>query len=145
MTWPYLDTSALAKWYLNEDRSEDVEAFLGERGHALISELTRVEMRCLLARRRRAGDFGAELEARIFGVFQGDVSRGFLKVGTIAENCYQDAVNLISVLPAHPLRSLDALHLSIAQSFGVTELATADRVMGRAAEELGFQVIPFDL
>ena len=62
-TGPYQDTSALAKWYLNEEGSEDVEAFLGERGHALISELTVVEMRCLLARRRRAGDFVAEMEA----------------------------------------------------------------------------------
>ncbi|MDF1553492.1 MAG: type II toxin-antitoxin system VapC family toxin [Deferrisomatales bacterium] len=143
MRGPYLDTSALAKWYLNEVRSEELEMYLGVQGQALISELTRVEMRCLLARRRRARDFGAEMEARIFGVFQGDVSRGFLQVGPVGADCYQEAVNLISALPDHPLRALDALHLAVAQSYGARELATADRVMLRAAEELGFRVVPF--
>ena len=49
----YFDTSALAKWYLNEARSDDVERYIQEHGPVAISELTVVEMRCLLARRRR--------------------------------------------------------------------------------------------
>ena len=49
----YFDTSALAKWYLNEARSEDVEKYIQEHGPVNISDLTVVEMRCLLARRRR--------------------------------------------------------------------------------------------
>jgi uncharacterized protein len=51
---PYIDTSALAKWYLNEPRSEDFGA--------VISRLTVVEFRCLIARRRRAGDIDLEDE-----------------------------------------------------------------------------------
>ena len=31
MTGPYLDTSALAKWYLNEPFSEEFEAFIREQ------------------------------------------------------------------------------------------------------------------
>lgn len=50
---PYLDTSALAKWYLNEPFSEKFEAFIQEYSTAAISRLTVVELRCLLARRRR--------------------------------------------------------------------------------------------
>jgi len=37
-------------WYLNESRSEDVEEFIQEREPVDISDLTVVEMRCLLAR-----------------------------------------------------------------------------------------------
>ncbi len=35
----YFDTSALAKWYLNEPRSEDVEAFIQERGPVALAIL----------------------------------------------------------------------------------------------------------
>ena len=52
----YIDTSALAKWYLNEPRSQDFESYIRSQRGALISRLTVMELRCLLARRRRAGD-----------------------------------------------------------------------------------------
>lgn len=48
----YFDTSALAKWYLNESFSADVERYLMEHGPVAISELAEVEMRSLLSRRR---------------------------------------------------------------------------------------------
>jgi predicted nucleic acid-binding protein len=40
------DTSALAKWYLNEARSDDVEKYIEEYGPIAISELTVVENDC---------------------------------------------------------------------------------------------------
>ena len=36
----YFDTSALAKWYLNEARSEEVEKYIQEHGPVNISDLT---------------------------------------------------------------------------------------------------------
>ena len=39
----YLDTSALAKWYLNEDGSDVFVAYLNELGVAVVSSLTRTE------------------------------------------------------------------------------------------------------
>ncbi len=35
----YFDTSALAKWYLNEPRSEDVERYIQEHGPVAISDI----------------------------------------------------------------------------------------------------------
>ena len=52
----YFDTSALAKWYLNEPRSEEVEEYIQAHGPVGISDLTVVEMRSLLSRRRREID-----------------------------------------------------------------------------------------
>jgi predicted nucleic acid-binding protein len=53
------------------------------------------------------------------------------------------AYDLIDQLSGHTLRTLDALHLAIAQSAGTTMLATADRRMERAAEALGMGVVTF--
>ncbi len=67
----YFDTSALAKWYLNEERSQDVERYIQEHGPVAISDLTVVEMRCLLARRRkREGHIDLKMESRAFATFQ---------------------------------------------------------------------------
>ena len=60
---PYLDTSALAKRYIDEAGSGDFDAFLAKWPHARISRLAVVEFRCLLRRRRRT---------------RGDLSRPFL-------------------------------------------------------------------
>ena len=70
---PYLDTSALAKWYLNEPLSEQFEAFIREQSSGAISRLTVVEFRCLLARRRRAGEITKSVESRVYASFEEDV------------------------------------------------------------------------
>lgn len=46
------DTSALAKRYLNEPRSDEFEAWLERAEEPVISSLALVEMRSLLARHR---------------------------------------------------------------------------------------------
>ena len=46
----YLDTSALAKWYLNEVNSEAFVSYLQSLDSAVISSLTRTEVRSLLSR-----------------------------------------------------------------------------------------------
>jgi hypothetical protein len=56
---PYVDTSALAKWYLNEAGSAEFVDFMRAQGRALISRLTVVELRSLLARRERSGEITA--------------------------------------------------------------------------------------
>jgi uncharacterized protein len=58
----YIDTSALAKWYLPEPGSDAFVDFVPGQERAAISRLTTVELRCLLARRRRAGDITAQHE-----------------------------------------------------------------------------------
>jgi predicted nucleic acid-binding protein len=140
---PYVDTSALAKWYLNEPLSETVEAYLRSLPSAAISSLTAVEMRCLLARRRRATEITAEQEMRCQAVFEDDVGEGYLQLLPLEDSHAQVAIRLIETLPGHPLRTLDALHLAIARAAGLEVVATADRVMADAAEAIGFTVKTF--
>ena len=140
----YFDTSALAKWYLNEARSGDVENYLQSHAPVLISELTVVEFRCLLARRRRNGELDFALENRVFSTFQEDIRLGHLECLAVPDGAFLAAVNLISVVSEAPLRTLDALHLAIVHALSAHTLATADQVMIRAANALGLTVERFD-
>ncbi len=47
----YIDTSALAKWYLPEHGSELLAEWMQQRKDTYISSLTITEFRCLLASR----------------------------------------------------------------------------------------------
>jgi len=140
----YVDTSALAKWYLNEPRSGDFATWIQAEQDTHISTLTVVEMRCLLARRRRNLELTAEVEQRVFATLQDDIAQGFLVQHSVNDEDVSGALGLLAMLADHPLRTLDAMHLSIARHIGTERLATADRGMSAAAQALELEVIRFD-
>jgi predicted nucleic acid-binding protein len=139
----YLDTSALAKWYLNESRSEDFASWIQDEADVHISSLTVVEMRCLLARRRRNHELSIDLEQQVQATLQDDIAQGFLTLHPLEDEHVLGALNLLTLLSNHPLRTLDAIHLGVARRLGADRLATADAVMGDAARALDLEVIPF--
>jgi predicted nucleic acid-binding protein len=138
-----LDTSALAKWYLEEPGSSAFEAFVNRTPDRTISRLVMVELRCLLARRRRASEIGSDHEASAWATFTAHAAGGVLAVEPVPDLRLHEARELIEVLPEIPLRTLDALHLAAAVAVGAATLATADPVMRRAAEALGLEVAFF--
>jgi uncharacterized protein len=115
---PYLDGSALAKWYLNEAGSAEFVDLIAARQVALISRLTVVEIRSLLARRQRSGDITAEYQLDANRIFDSDVRRGFLQVEPLVDDQAVVAADFIEGLVEHPLRTLDALHLAVARASG---------------------------
>jgi hypothetical protein len=139
----YIDTSALAKWYLPESGSEAFVDFIRDQDRAAISRLTTVELRCLLARRRRAGDITVQHERDAWSTFEADILAGHLHVEALADGHAISARDLLTRLEHLPLRTLDAFHLAIARSLAVRLVATADRVMARAAEALGMTALMF--
>ena len=139
----YLDTSALAKWYLNEAGSEAFVEFLQGLDSAVISSLSVTEMRSLLRRRRRMGDLSVELESVLFAAVLDDIDRGWLQRYPLDDARFAEATNLIARYPEHPLRTLDALHLTVAADLAVSIVATADGVMADAALSMGLQVVRF--
>jgi len=139
----YFDTSALAKWYINESGSDDVEKYIQERGPVDISDLTVIELRCLVARRRREKNITAGVEMEIFSTFQEDIRRRFLVCNPFPDGLAAATVNLIPLLGNIPVRTLDALHLVIARELSSEIVVTADRVMAAGAKALGLQVVLF--
>jgi hypothetical protein len=139
----YVDTSALAKWYINEAHSEDVETYIQEHGPVAISNLTVVEMRCLLARRRREKTIDVKMEMEIFATFQEDIRQRFLICHPLPQGLAAGAVNLLARLTDIPLRTLDALHLMIAKELPADVMVTADTVMAAGAKAMGLSVTTF--
>jgi uncharacterized protein len=139
----YFDTSALAKWYVNEARSQDVEEYLRSVHPVYISLLTKVEMKSLTARRVREGHIDLLTQGKVISTFEGDIAGGHLVLLPHTVESFLIAESLLGSHPEIPLRTLDALHLGIMQAAGVTTLATADRVMAEAAGALGMECETF--
>lgn len=139
----YFDTSALAKWYINESRSDDVEKYIQQHGPVAISDLTVVEMRSLLGRRRREKRLTSKIETEIFATFQEDIRRRFLICHPLPDGLAAGAVNLLALLSDIPLRTLDAIHLVIAKDILAESLVTADHIMADGAKALGLNVVLF--
>lgn len=136
----YIDTSALAKWYFSEENSAAFTDYICHLDIAIISPLVKTEMRSLCARRRRRQEITVMQEAQVYSVFENDLQQGHLLLYPLDESIYERAVHLMNVLNTHSLRTLDALHLAIAQLHQIPQLATADETMARAAKEMKFEV-----
>lgn len=133
----YVDTSALAKWYVNETGSEEVEAFLREACPVYISLLTKVEMTSLMGRRTRDGQLVPETQARVLATFEGDIIAGHLVILPLSSETFLIAESLLGAHPEIPLVTLAAFHLGVMHAAGIDVLATADEIMARAAEASG--------
>lgn len=139
----YLDTSALLKRYIPEANSETFDAYFVECAPASIGRLGLVELRCALARKRRDRKISTEREKAALDEIRTDIQDGVLVVHPGIDAHFAEAFHLIDRLVEVPLRSLDALHLAIALSLDVSELATADAVMRQAAQALEINVVYF--
>jgi len=130
----------LAKRYLHEAGSDEVDYFLGRMVSVSISRLTVVELRCLLARRRRNRDIDAGAERRAAAAFEDDIVQGFLEVHPLEDRHAIGARDLLIRLAIVPLRTLDALHLAIATGIDASAVATADDIFAAAAAALRLRV-----
>jgi predicted nucleic acid-binding protein len=139
----YIDTSALAKRYLPECGSDELDRFLENVERASISRLVVVELSCVLARRRRNREIDARTERRVMAAFEQDVTAGFFEVHPLEDRHAVKARELLGRLAGHPLRTLDAIHLAIATVIGVDTIATADGVFASAAAALSMRVERF--
>ncbi|MBM4027344.1 MAG: type II toxin-antitoxin system VapC family toxin [Planctomycetes bacterium] len=101
-------------------------------------------MRCLPARRRRAGNADRNTEMLVFATLQDEVRQGVLLCRPMPEGTAAAALNLISMAPEAPLSTLDAFHLAIAGAIQAELLAGADRVTIKAAAAPGIGVVRFD-
>lgn len=134
----YVDTSALLKRYIAEAQSDAFDAFLAERAPVSISRLTVTEFRCALARRRRAGQIDTKLERAAQAQLGIDLQDGVIVAHPVSDGQVAAATHLFDRLRALPLRTLDALHLCIAEDWSCSGYATADKVQAESARALGF-------
>ncbi len=137
----YFDTSALAKAYTSERGSADVDDFLTRGTTVFLSDLNRVELRCMLARRMRSGEITAAQEQSIWSQFLLDVSNEFFEPIVLPPAAWPVATQLIDRVAPIALRTLDALHVAMASTLPAIVFVTADRAQRNAALQLGMQTV----
>jgi predicted nucleic acid-binding protein len=140
VAYTYIDTSALAKWYLPETGSDRLATWMQQQTDTCISSLTITEFRCLLARRQRMQLLSGEQVQELYAIFQQDCRDGHLLHFPVTDQNVINAELMIESMPTVTLRTLDALHLSIAHDNSARTLATADRIMAQAAQQIDIKV-----
>lgn len=134
----YLDTSALAKLYLPEAGSDEMEDALLGRRDVSVSDLAVTELTSAVARRVREADLTATHARRIYQRVSTDVGAGEFRRAEITANSHREAERLLMAIGRRvPLRAADALHLAMAGLLGARVLVTFDERMRSAAEALG--------
>ena len=127
----YLDTSALVKLVLSEPETPALTKHLADRARTAIasvtSELTTVEIHRTLFRHSAGQERHLRADALL-------ARYGLLPLSPV--------LGAASTLPHRHLGTLDALHLSSAQSLGraLTEFITYDRQLYKIAQEVGVPV-----
>ena len=130
----YLDTSVLAAYYLPEPLSEHAERVLLRGGTPSVSPLVELEFASVLARKVRAREIAPSAAHRRIEEIRKHQEGGLYRRLEIGAAPYEQARRWVEAF-SPPLRTLDALHLSIAADAGA-ELLTSDVQLARAARAL---------
>jgi predicted nucleic acid-binding protein len=139
----YVDTSALAKRYIDEVDSGRFDAFLSEPPDVMtISPLVVTEFHSILMRRRRMGEFEAAYVEQARAAFSADLAANLWTWMTFPTAAFGEASLLIQD-DALGLATLDALHLATARLLNCSGFATADRRLARAAAQRGLELHQF--
>jgi len=139
----YIDSSALAKLYVPEPESDELDDFLEGRQDLMISELCITEVISAASRRRREGTLTNEQVQKIGKALLSDARSGtFLRLD-LNPAIHRDAERMLLAAEKTPIRTLDALHIALAVSGGATGLITFDDRMADAAVLQGLRIIRF--
>src|SRR5262245_33943693 len=134
----YIDTSLLVPYYCPEALSRASARLLRADPRPAISDLVEVELFSALAKKVRARQMSATDASRTATQFLDHVQSGFYARVATQRRHYEAARGWLARFTL-PLRTLDALHLALADVEGL-RVATADETLSRSARELGVAV-----
>ena len=134
----YVDTSILAAYYCPEPISALAERTLRSLTNPIVSDLTLVELTSAVSRKIREKTLSREEGARILTQFETHMEEGYYRVLPVRTRDYRVARTWLAQLQG-TLRTLDALHLAVAESAGPSTL-TADKRLATEAQALGLPV-----
>lgn len=134
----YVDTSVLAAYYCPEPISALAERTLRNLTNPIISDLTLVELTSAVSRKIREKTLSREEGTRILTQFETHLEEGYYRILPVRTRDYRMARSWLAQLQG-TLRTLDALHLAVAESAGSSTL-TADKRLAAEAQTLGLPV-----
>lgn len=131
----YLDTSVLVSCYVAETQSETVLAKLAQHsGELFVSQLAEVEFCSALSMKLRCKQLSSAQRNAVLELFQRHLETGQYTKVYLIEDTYQLAKQFL-LKHSLKLRTLDALHLALAQHLKAI-LFTADVDLAKAAAVL---------
>lgn len=132
----FIDTSSLAKRYVQEPGSEELEDFFRSVVEAVyISTLAIVEFSAAIGRKIRNKDIMENEGASAMQEFEEDWQGWFTKV-PFTEDLTEFASSLAI---QYPLKGSDAVHLSSAAVSGADLFVTTDMILLKTAKKIGIQ------
>ncbi len=130
----YVDTSVLVAYYSPEPLSQPVQNRLSQEEPAL-SDLTEVELVSTIYRKVRMEEMEKVDANRIIAKFQSHLDKALFTRISVQPHHWQLARGWLGLFTT-PLKTLDAVHLSIASAENL-ELVTADKHLYQSADFLG--------
>jgi len=131
----YLDSSALAKRYIDEPGAARVRACLASAGELFLSVLTLPEVAAALNRLRREGRLSDAAYESCKGRLLADLADA--SVVSLTPGLLSVAVRC---LESAPLRAADAVHVACALEVAPDRFVSADRRQCEAARAMGLRV-----
>ena len=137
----YIDASALAKLFLPEPESDELNRLLRGRRDLVVSDLAITETVSAAARRLREGELSMRDAHRLHRALLDSLESGHLLPARSTPATHRSAERFL-LQPGLALRAADALHLAMAAQEQARTLVTFDDRLRRAADELGLLVAP---
>jgi predicted nucleic acid-binding protein len=135
----FIDTSALAKRYIQEPGSEELDdLFLSVATRVFVSTLALPEFAAALGRKVRDGEILREPAAIALRELEKDWQALFIRI-PLTEEIAESAATLAT---QHPLKGADAAHLATAMATGVSVFVASDQELVRASKKAGLE--PYD-
>jgi predicted nucleic acid-binding protein len=131
----FLDSSALAKRYIQESGSDKLDNILAEATQAAISLIAPAEIISALSRLRRESLLSPGRYGQIKNALLGDIEDM-----TICNIIVPVIEKAIALLETHPVRTLDALHVACALEWEAELFVSSDRRQIAAALKSGLRV-----
>lgn len=132
----FIDTSSLTKRYVEEQGSKELEElFYTAVKEVYVSTLAIVEFSAAIGRKIRNKEISENASANAMYEFEQDWKGWFTKI-SLTEELAELAANLAI---QHPLKGLDAVHLSSAAASGVDLFVTSDVNLLTIAEKIGME------
>jgi len=135
----YIDTSVLVAYYCPEPLSEKADITITSQSRPAISALAEIELFSAVSRKIRERGINRQDGGKIIAKFLSHLDSWYYTRLPIEERHYRLARDWIGQF-ATPLRSLDAIHLSVASLESAT-IITSDESLAKSAELLAVDVI----
>lgn len=132
----FLDSSALAKRYIEESGSDQVSKLCSRADQLILCVICLPEVISGLQRLQREGKLSKDQYVRLKKALMNDTTDSYIC------DCTPSVIQTsVQLLERHSLRAMDALHLSAAVEWGVDQFASGDHRQIQAAEEEDLEVI----